>query len=156
MVINVFCTRAFIQTTSSFVFFITLPWQDLSKAGKLLKFTVSDRNNDQIFKSSKDCFQLVLKQSLMFICSTPYFAKHFAKYFKKYIAKYSKPYSWPKKLYQSITNLIVLVNIPTPGRVKYHIEKHLTPSYFCSWLQRDWSGFPLGGNWGDLPHYPKN
>ena len=101
------------------------------------------------------CFQLVLKQSLMFTCSIPYFAKHFAKYFAKYIAKYIKPYSWPKKLYQFITNLIILATITTPGRVKYHIEKHLTSSYFRSWLQRDWSGIPLGGDWGDPLHYPK-
>ena len=39
-----------------------------------------------------------------------------------------KLYSWSEKLYQFITNLFFLANIPTPGRVYYHVEKNLTPS----------------------------
>ena len=43
-------------------------------------------------------------------------------------------YSWPKKLYQFITNLFSLANIPTLGQVKYHIGKNLTLSCLRSWL----------------------
>ena len=45
MVINYFCTRAFVQTVSSsfHIFIILTPWQDVSKAAKLLKFTFSDQ-----------------------------------------------------------------------------------------------------------------
>ena len=35
----------------------------------------------------------------------------------KWLAIPLKIYSWPKKLYQVITNLLFLANIPTPDRV---------------------------------------
>ena len=43
MMINYFCTREFIQTASSFMYFlITLTlWQDITKAAELLKFAAS-------------------------------------------------------------------------------------------------------------------
>ena len=41
-----------------------------------------------------------------------------------------KLYSWPKKLYQFMTNLFFLANVPTPGRVQYHVKKNLKPSCF--------------------------
>ena len=41
-------------------------------------------------------------------------------------------YSWPKKLYQFMTNLFFLANIPTPGQVQHHFEKNFTSSYFGS------------------------
>ena len=80
------------------------------------------------------------------------------KIFAKYITKHSKPYSQPKKLYQFLTNLIILANIPTPSRVKHHIEKNLTTSCFRTWLQRDWStgqGFPQGRVLVVIPPLPK-
>ena len=39
----------------------------------------------------------------------------------------------PKKLYQFITNLFFLANIPTPGRI-YKVEKNLAPNCLLSWL----------------------
>ena len=42
-------------------------------------------------------------------------------------------YSYLKKLYLFISNLFFQANIPTSERVKYCIEKILTPSCLCSW-----------------------
>ena len=39
-----------------------------------------------------------------------------------------KLYSWPKNLYQFMTNLFFLANVPTPGRVQYHVKKNLKPN----------------------------
>ena len=43
-------------------------------------------------------------------------------------------YSWLKKLCQFITSLFFLVDTPTHGRAKYHIEKNLKHSCFRSEL----------------------
>ena len=40
---------------------------------------------------------------------------------------------WPTKLYQFMTNLFFLANIPTPGQVQHQVEKNFTSSYFGSW-----------------------
>ena len=42
-------------------------------------------------------------------------------------------HSWPKKLYQFMTNLFFLTNIPTPGQVQHQVDKNFTSSYFGSW-----------------------
>ena len=45
-----------------------------------------------------------------------------------------KLYSWPKKLYQFIANLFLLVNIWNSGWVWYHLQKNLISSCLPSWL----------------------
>ena len=46
---------------------------------------------------------------------------------------FKKLYSWPKKLYQFMTNLFSLTNIPTHGWVQYHVEKNLTTRCLRNW-----------------------
>ena len=36
-------------------------------------------------------------------------------------------------LYQFMTNLSFLANIPTPGQVQYQVDKNFTSSYFGRW-----------------------
>ena len=63
-VINFYCTFAFIQTKSRYLYiFISLtPWKDISNAGKVSKLAVSDRNNnysrpDWLKEVSLTCFK---------------------------------------------------------------------------------------------------
>ena len=66
-----------------YVFVSLIPWQDMSKAATLLKFTISKQNSDQFCKNSlKEVFLSRFKKVSDNHLQYTLFAEYFAKYSK--------------------------------------------------------------------------